>query len=227
MSKVPYLNAVGALMYLATSTRPDIAYSVGVLARYNSNPGIAHWKAVKHVFRYLKGSMDYKLVYSGSGPSRELFVTYTDADHGGNKDNGKSTGGYLVCVGNGAISWSSKLQPVVSISTTEAEYYAAVEAGKEILWLRNLLGELGYSFPTASTLLIDNQSTVTVTKNPEHFGRMKHMDLRYFWLRDEVETGNIIPKFVPTGDNPADLLTKPLPRLKVASFRRMMGIEIA
>src|ERR1700734_3160464 len=101
MKSVPYINAVGSLMYLAITSRPDIAYSVGVLARFNSNPGPLHWKAVKHLLRYCKGTMDLKLVY---GPGN------SDADHGGNSDNGRSTGGYLVKIGSGAVSWSSKLQ---------------------------------------------------------------------------------------------------------------------
>ena len=136
MEKVPYLSAVGTLQYLATTTHPDISYTVGVLAHFNSNPGLEHWKAVKHLFRYLKGSLDYKLVYSPTDSSKP-FITYTDADHGGNPDNGRSTGGYTIIMGGAAVSWSSHLQPVVSLLTTEAEYIAAVEAGKEIIWMRN------------------------------------------------------------------------------------------
>jgi hypothetical protein len=151
MQNIPYLSAVGTLQYLATSTRPDISFAVGVLARFNTNPGIEHWKAVKHLFRYLKGSLDYKLVY-GPTDSSHLFTTYTDADHGGNPDNGRSTGGYAVIIGGGAVSWSSRLQSVVSLSTTEAEYIAAVEAGKEIIWMRNLLTEFGFNFPSPSPL---------------------------------------------------------------------------
>src|SRR5277367_4897666 len=99
--------------------------------------------------------------------------------------------------GGGAISWSSKLQPFVSLSTTEAEYIAACEAGKEILWLRNLLTEFGYKVDSPSILKIDNQSALTVSKNPEHHGRMKHLDLRYFWLRETVELGKINPEYIP------------------------------
>ncbi len=177
MRSVPYLQAVGSLMYLAVATHPDIAYSVGVLARFSKNPGPLHWKAVKHLFRYLKGTIDYKLTYSGLYPSSELFTTYTDADHAGNPDNGRSTSGYLVKMGNGAVSWSSRLQGIVALSTTEAEFVAATSAGQEILWLRNLFIELGYNMDTPSTLHIDNRSALSVAKNPEHHGRMKHLDL--------------------------------------------------
>ena len=105
MEKIPYLGAVGTLQYLATTTHPDISYTVGVLTCFNSNPGLEHWKAVKHLLRYLKGSLDYKLVYSPTDSS-QLFVTYTDADHGGNPDNGRSTGGYTIIMEGAAVSWS-------------------------------------------------------------------------------------------------------------------------
>ncbi len=224
MRSIPYLSAVGGLLYLAMMTRPDIANAVSILARFSSNPGIAHWKAVKHLFRYIKGTMDLKLVYRPDNSS-ELFTSYTDADHGGCKDTGRSTGGYLIKMGTGAISWRSKLQPVVALSTTEAEYIAAVEAGKEMIWMRNILSEFGYKFTSPSTLNCDNQSAISVAKNPEHHGRMKHLDLRFYWLRDTVENGQIFLKFIPTTEMPADLLTKPLTRAKVEVCRDMMGLD--
>src|ERR1700733_12648532 len=176
MSKVPYLNAVGSLIYLSQCTCPDIAYAVGTLAKFSSNPAPIHWKAVKHVFRYLQGTKDYELVYKPDG-QQELFVTYSDSNHGACKDTGRSTGGYVVKIGTGAVSWSSKLQSVVALSTTEAVYIAAVEAGKELKWMRSLLGEFGYKFNSASTLCIDNQSSISVAKNPEHHGRMKLLNM--------------------------------------------------
>jgi len=224
MRSVPYLNAVGALMYLAQCTRPDIAYAVGVLARFSMNPGIAHWKAVKHLFRYLQGTKDLALVYKPD-TSTGLFTTFSDANHGGCKDSGRSTGGYVVSLGSAAISWSSKLQPVVALSTTEAEYIAAVEAGKEILWMRNILTELGYNMDSPSVLMMDNQSAISVSKNPEHHGRMKHLDLRWYWLRDVVDAKQIMPNYVPTNEMVADILTKSLPREKVQRCRGGMGLE--
>ena len=225
MKGVPYLSAVGSLMYLAMCTRPDIAYTVSVLSRFGTNPGVQHWKAVKHLFRYLRGTVDLKLTYRPAQPADAPFVTYSDADHGGNKDNGRSTGGYLVRVGSGAVSWSSKQQPIVTLSTTEAEYVAAVEAGKEIFWMRNILSEMGTPVDAPSTLYVDNRSALSVAKNPEHHGRMKHLDLRFYWLRDAVEAGKISPVHLRTDEMPADLLTKALPRAKVELFRRMMGLE--
>ena len=114
---------------------------------------------------------------------------------------------------------------MVTLSTTEAEYIAAVETGKEIIWMRQLLSEFGMTVKGPSILRIDNQSALSVSKDPDHHGRMKHLDLRYFLLRDQVTQEVIKPVFVSTEDMPADLLTKPLARVKVDRFRRMMGIE--
>jgi hypothetical protein len=132
----------------------------------------------------------------------------------------------MVKMGSGAVCWSSKLQPIVTLSTTEAEYVAAVAAGKEICWMRNMLGELGYKPPShPSKLWVDNQSCMTVAKNPEHHGRMKHLDLAYYWLRDMVERKTLMPHYLRTTDMPADLLTKALTKPQVEKLRGLMGLE--
>jgi hypothetical protein len=146
------------------------------------------------------------------------------ADHGGNPDNGKSTGGYVVKIGSGAVSWSSKLQPLVALSTTEAEHISAVEASKEILWMRQFMGELGYSASGPSVLRMDNQSAIAVSKNPEHHGKMKHLSLHLFWLRDAVQDDQIVPTFVATEDMTADIFTKALDHIKVQKCAKMLGL---
>ena len=146
------------------------------------------------------------------------------ADHGGCKNSGKSTGAYVVKIGTGAVSWSSKLQSVVTLSTTEAEYIAAVSGGTEILWMQNLLEEIGFGSPGSSTLHVDNRSAIQVAKNPEHHGRMKHLDLKFYWLRDVVNSGKISVSHLSTIDMPADLLTKPLERVKTERFRNLLGL---
>ena len=124
---------------------------------------------------------------------QRLFTTFSDADHGGCKDSGHSTSAYVVKMGTGVISWSSKLQGLVAQATTEAEHIAAVEAGKEIVWLCNLLEKMGFFVSSPSILHTDNQSAIQVAKNPEHHGCMKHLDLCWFWLRDVVDQGVISP----------------------------------
>jgi hypothetical protein len=224
MRDKPYVSAVGALMYLAIAMRPDIAHAMGVLCRFMSKLGPAHWKAAKHLFRYLRGSIDYRLTYAPDPSSLQLFTTYSDADHGGNPDNGRSTSAYVVKMGTGAVSWMSHLQSIVALSTTEAEFISAVSAGQEIVWMRSFLGELGYSFDAPSLLLVDNQSAIQVARNPEHHGRMKHLDLRFFWLRDMVNLGVIAVRYIPTADMAADLLTKALTRVKVAAALPQLGL---
>ena len=175
----------------------------------------------------MKHTLDKQLTYGGATQSNgdELFVTYSDADYAGDGDTLRSTGAYTVMMGGGAVDWSSKLQPVVAQSTTEAEYVSATAAGQEILWLRNLFSELGFEPKGASTLHLDNQSALAVTRNPEHHGRMKHLDLRYYWLRDAVKAGLIDVRYISTKDMPADIMTKALSRAVVEEMRRMLGLR--
>jgi hypothetical protein len=180
MKDIPYINAVGALMFLAVSTCPDIAYTVGVLCCFMANPGMAHWRAAKHLFQYIIGTLDHALTYSPDSKLLQLFTTFSDADHGGNPDSGKSTSAYVACMASGAVSWLSKLQSIIALSTTEAEFIAAVTAGQEMLWFHQFLSELGFKFSGPSMMFVDNQSAIQVTCNPEHHGRMKHLDLRFF-----------------------------------------------
>ena len=131
----------------------------------------------------------------------------------------------MVKIGTGAVSWSFKLQTLVALSTTEAEHISAVEAGKEILWMREFMGELGYNVSGPSVLWMDNQSAIAVSKNPEHHGKMKHLSLRLFWLRDAVQNSLIAPKFVGTQNMAADIFTKALDRFKVQRCIGMLGLE--
>jgi hypothetical protein len=155
MQTVPYVSAVGALMFLAIAMHPDIAQAVGVLCRFMSNPGPEHWKAVKHLFCYLHGSVDLCLTYAPDPSSPDLFCMYSDADHSGNPDNGCSTSAYMLKIGTGMISWSSKLQSIVAVSTTEAEFVAAISAGQETIWMHQFLSDLGYSFSGPSLVLME------------------------------------------------------------------------
>lgn len=226
MRSVPYIQATGALLYLAMCTRPDIAYAVGVLCRFNASPGPKHWQAVKHLLRYVRGTLDYKIEYSAdaANSSPSPFVAYADADHGGNPDNGRSTTGSILMVAGGTVSWMSKLQTLVALSTTEAEFVAASETGRELCWLRNFLADIGTPQSIPLTLNLDNTSAILVSKQPEHMGRLKHLDRHWFWLRQAVYDGKIRPIYIPTEDMAADLLTKTLSRDLVDKLRRKMGI---
>jgi hypothetical protein len=225
MASVPYREVVGKLLYLSITTRPDISYAVGVLCRYNANPGPKHWAAVKHLLRYLKGTKNYKLYYSSDDTS-EPFVTYCDADLGGNVDNSRSTAGYVMKIGGGAVMWGSRLQRHVSLSSTESEYTTASATGCEVMWMRYFFDELGYDMSKPSTLWMDSNSAIQVAKNPEHISTMKHVHRCYNWIRERVEDAQIRVGHIPGSENPADIFTKPLSRVKFQRFRDMLGVRL-
>ena len=148
------------------------------------------------------------------GNGKPVLVGYTDSDMAGNKDNMKSTSGYLMTFAGGAVSWQSRLQKCVALSTTEAEYVAATEACKELLWLKRFLQELGFK-QQCYVVLCDNQSAIHLAKNSMFHKRTKHIDVRYHWIRDAIEDGLFELDKVHTDDNGSDMLTKPLAREKL------------
>ncbi|GLT26815.1 hypothetical protein SLA2020_018570 [Shorea laevis] len=150
MSSIPYSSAVGSLMYAMVCTRPDIAHAVGVVSRFLSDPGKIHWEAVKWIFRYLRGTTKLCLTF---GQTEAILKGYTDADMAGDLDDRKSISRYLFTFAGGAVSWQSKLQKCVALSTTEAEYIAATEAGKEMLWMKRFLQELGIEAERVHSIL--------------------------------------------------------------------------
>jgi hypothetical protein len=224
MHTVPYVSAVGALMYLSIATRPDIAFAMGMLCCFMANPGPKHWKAVKHLFCYLHGTINYWLTYAPNASARKPFYAYSNTDHGGNCNNRCSTSAYVVKIGSGAVSWMSRLQPIVALSTTEAEFIAAASAGQEVIWMRQLLGELSFLIAGPLLLLLDNQSAIQVGKNPEHHRCMKHLDLQFFWLCNIVTAGQIALHYIPMADMAADLLTKGLACIKVTAAIAQLGL---
>ena len=215
MQNVPYQSAVGSLMYAMLGTRPDISYSVGVISQYSSNPGEQHWRAVKRIFRYLKGTMNYSLEYRRSD---QVTHGYSDADWAGNLDNRRSTTGYAFIMNNAAISWASKRQPTVALSTTEAEYMALAQATKEAIWIQRFLDEVGVKLPTRMTIYSDNQSAISLAKNSTFHARTKHIDIRHHFLREKIENGEIEICFCGTESMTADVLTKGLCREKHEKF---------
>jgi hypothetical protein len=225
MKDKAYMRAVGKLNYLALGTRPDISYATSTLARFNSNPGPAHWRAVKHLFRYIKGTIDYKLTY-GSTPHPTAFLTFSDADYAGDQDGAKSTSAYTVLMAGAAVSWSSKLQTRVARSTTESEYIAGEAASREINFFRYLFEDMGYKVELPRPLGMDNQSAIQAAKNPEHQGRMKHMNPIYHGFRESVGLGEVSPFFTPTLAMPADILTKALEKHKVLACNKLLGLGL-
>lgn len=222
MAKVPYASAVGSLMYAMVCTRPDIAHAMGVVSRFMSDPGKEHWKGVKWILRYLKGTQNMGLCFKGKDA---ILRGYTDADLGGCKDTFKSTTGYIFTVGGTAVSWMSKLQKSVALSTTEAEYMAVAEASKELIWLKTFLEELGKQQANYS-LYCDNESAVKLAKNPVYHGKTKHIGMRYHFVRDLISEGTISLKNISGASNPADMFTKSVVLEKLKLCVASAGLQV-
>jgi hypothetical protein len=169
-----YKQMVGSLMYL-TATRPDLMYSVCLISRYMEKPTEMHLQAVKKILRYLKGTMELGIRYRRGGEGS--LVGFADSDYAGDVDDRKSTSGYVFMLGTGAVSWSSKKQPVVTLSTTEAEFIAAASCACQGVWLRRILEKLGHVQGISTTIYCDNSSAIKLSKNPVLHGRSKHIDV--------------------------------------------------
>ncbi|KAJ9557314.1 hypothetical protein OSB04_011928 [Centaurea solstitialis] len=201
-----YRGMIGSLMYL-TASRPDIMFSTCLCARYQSKPKESHLKAVKRIFRYLKGTVNLVLWYP-KGSGYEL-TGYTDADHGGCKLDRKSTTGHIQFLGDKLVSWASKKQNCVSLSTAEVEYVVAASCCSQIIWMRTQLRDYGFKFDKIPTYC-DSKSAIAISCNPVQHTKTKHIDIRYHFIKDHVEKGTIELYFVNTEFQLADLFTKAL-----------------
>jgi len=241
MSKIPYREAVGTLLWLSLGTRPDICYAVSQVAKYNNCYGMEHWQAVKRIFRYLKGTMNLGLKFSSIDHSGEfldrfeslkdlqnfkstvyrcknqrtikdpdiLMATgFADSNLARCIDTRRSQTGFLYFLGSCLISWQSKQQTSVALSSMEAENMSACAATQEALWLSRLLKEFGCKFSGPVTILEDNQACIYYSRSPGDHQRTKHIDQKYHFVREQVEAGNVMLRKIKTTDNLADLFTK-------------------
>jgi hypothetical protein len=183
-----YARLLGELQYLANATRPDIVYAVNRLVAYTANPSLQHVGALKWILRYLAGMKTHGITYSKTPTPGNLFYGYADAAYA-NANDCKSTSGYVFIMAGGAITWRSKKQTTVALSSTEAEYIALSEVGCEVCWLRNLCNELGFP-QTAPTLLKgDNDRSIVMARNPQSHKCSKHIGIRWHWVRDLAQDG--------------------------------------
>jgi hypothetical protein len=242
MSQYPYATLIGTLMYLMTCTRPDIAYAVGFLCRFMSNPGKAHWLAATRVIRYLKGTPTLGLTYGGHDATQDL-VGWTDSDWAGDLDTYRSTSGFLLTLAGGAVSWTSRRQRTVARSTFEAEYVAASEGASEVQWLRTLLGEINIP-PRAPSLMhiadetglhhftgppvvmyCDNQTALAHLKSDMTTQKSKTIPIAYHIVREYIKAGYVCFTFIPTSLQCADAFTKPVHGPTLEHCRRAMGLS--
>ncbi|GJR37388.1 retrovirus-related pol polyprotein from transposon TNT 1-94 [Tanacetum coccineum] len=216
-----YRGMIGSLMYL-TSSRPDLIYAVCLCARYQAKPTKKHLNAVKRIFRYLKGTINMGLWYSkDTGMS---LTAYADADHAGCQDTRRSTSGSAQFLGDKLVSWSSKKQKCTAISSTEAEYIALSGCCAQILWMRSQLTDYGFQF-NKIPLYCDNKSAIALCCNNVQHSRAKHIDVRYHFIKEQVENGIVELYFVRTEYQLADIFTKPLPRDRFNFLIEKLGMR--
>ena len=217
-----YKQIVGTLMYL-TATGPDVMYAVSLISRYMDTPADMHLLAAKRIFRYLQGTVDYGLFYK-MGLKIDL-VDFTDSDYAEDLDNRKSTSGYAFMLGSGAVSWSSKKQPIVTLSTTEAEFVAATTCSCQAIWMRKILEDLHFERQGPTTIFCDNNSTIKLSKNPILHGRSKHIDVKYHFLRKLTRNGTLDLIYCRSEDHIADIFTKSLKWPMFQKLRKLLGVS--
>ena len=224
-----YAKLLGELQFLTNATRPDIAYAVNRLSAYTANPSLKHVRAAKQILRYLKGTKSLAIKYSAQSDegllqeNKNLMHGYADAAYA-NMDDYKSTSGYVFIVGGGAITWRSKKQTTVALSSTEAEYVALSEAGREACWLQNLYDEIGYTQESPILITGDNDGSIAMARNPQFHKRSKHIGIRWHWVRDLVQKNIITIESCRDPEQTADVLTKPLARQKHQKHLNEMGL---
>lgn len=204
-NKERYQRLVGRLIYLS-HTRPDIAYAVSVVSRFMHAPNEDHMKAVTRILHYLKSSPGKGLFFAKNG---NLGVEgYTDADWAGDKSDGKSTSGYFTFVGGNLVTWRSKKQKLVALSSAESEFRGMVHGVCELLWIKRIMRDLNFEVKESMRLHCDNQAAVKIANNPVLHDRTKHVEIDRHFIKDHLEKGTIKLPYVASKDQLADMLTK-------------------
>jgi len=205
-----YRSIIGSLRYIV-NTRPDLAFSVGMVSRYMEAPGKAHWAAVKRILRYLKGTIGYGCKYGKGTALSPILLGYSDSDFAGGVEDRKSTTGVVFFLGGSLVTWASQKQKIVALSSCEAEYVAAAAAACQGVWLSRLIADILGTKAASVKLLMDNMSAIALSKNPVHHDRSKHIDTEYHFIRECIEEGKVEVEHVGTADQLADLhkVTRP------------------
>lgn len=207
-SGTPYREAVGSLLYAAIMTRVDIAQAVAKVARRVENPTVSDWKAVKRIFRYLKGKENYAIAYMPN--CRNEMTVYCDADFAGDQDSSRSTSGMVFMIGDGPINWKSTRQNLISLSSTEAEFVSLCQAVKDTVWLKRFGEEISIFDRKPVQIYSDNQSAIRIASNEKCMHRTRHMSVQASYPREQMELGIIKVDHIPGDRQLADVLTKPL-----------------
>ena len=221
MAKVPYCEAVGSLMYAAVATRPNITFTISTLSQFLENPGHVHWEAVKQIFRYLTSTKTHVLTY---GNERHDLIGFTNAD-GTSQEHRHAISGFTFLIDSGAVSWASHKQELITLSTAEAKYVAAMHAAKECIWLHRLTEPLFGTTSTPTTLYCNNQAMLHLVEDDNYHTCTKHIDIRYHFIRQTITQKQIAMEYCPTEEMTADILMKALPKYKAAIHIQNLGIH--
>ena len=219
-----YQAAIGSLIYLMLGSRPDLAYAINKLTQYSSAPTERHWKAVKRVLRFVKYTIHTSLIL-GKRSDNDPLVGYFDAAYMDDTTDRHSTMGYMFFYHGCAVSWASKKQQTIALSTTEAEYLAGTKATKESVWIAAFLGALGVEIGPVK-LVGDNQGANALALNPEYHARTKHIHGRQRFISEIIEQKKRTVSYIPTRDMIADILTKALPRESYGHFMQLIGLQL-
>jgi hypothetical protein len=223
MDPMGYRSIIGSLKYIV-NTRPDLAFSVGVVSRYMEAPGKEHWATVKHILRYLKGTMGYGCKYERGAELKPFLIGYSDSNFAGDIEDRKSTTGVGYYLGSSLVTRASQKQRIVALSSCEAEYVAAAAAACQGIWLSQLIADMLGTRETNVKLHMDNKSAIALSRNLVHHDRSKHIDTKYHFLHQCIEEGKVEVEHVGTGDQVADIFTKSLGRVKFVEFRSALGV---
>lgn len=218
-----YKSLVGCLRYLV-HTRPDISFAVGIVSRYMEQPTVQHLEAVKRILRYIKGTIHYGLVYARDS-GNHILTGFSDSDMAGHVEDRKSTSGMVFYLNESMITWMSQKQRCVALSSCEAEFMAATAAACQAIWIRNMLCQVTGKSIGPVTIYIDNKSAIDLAKNSVFHGRSKHIDIRYHFIRQYVERGEIVVKHISSEGQKADILTKALATVKFERMRSLLGVK--
>lgn len=218
-----YRSLIGALLYLAVNARPDLSLSVGLLGRKVSNPNNSDWNAAKRVLQYLSGTKEFKISYAPR--DRWNLVGYSDSDWAGDRRTRRSTTGFIFFYAGGPVSWTSKRQDSVALSTLEAEYNALTLACQEAVWLRRLLEELKEPQEKPTILFEDNMGCLSFAKAERSSGRVKHIDTKRNYIRELCEQKTVNLEYCPSEEMAADALTKPVGPAKLSIFLKKVGLN--
>ncbi|XP_042752259.1 secreted RxLR effector protein 161-like [Lactuca sativa] len=200
-----------------------MAYAVGVISQYMQSPRESHGAAIKHILRYLRGTTGYIIKYERMGQRR--LIGYSDSSHNVDPDDGKSTTGHIFYYGSSPISWCSQKQDTVVLSSCEVEFMAATATACQAIWLQDLFGEIMNKAQEKVILKVDNNSAIQRTKNPVFYGRSKHIHTRFHFIRNCVENEQVKVEYIPSEEQRAGILTKPLVRTKFKEMRNLIGVE--